>query len=437
MKKINCPLICFVLASPLFAQSAIEKELGALRQMSLQLLNRIDQLERQQESALEAVSAQKSITPLLDKTVILEKYHSPKGIVELSSNDTTMTLGGRIEFNTYFSNPDVGPFFDAVYKPAVAGESKQLSTDARDSRLWVKTQTPTEIGVLKSLIELDFWSGTGNERNTNSHAPRLRHAYVTLNGFTLGQTYSLFTTVHTPDLIIDPVNEVYARQPLLSWGDGDSTFRYDFSVEEPETTLTDYTGVRVLPEDDRFPDFAARAQYYAEWGELSGALILRQIRQDHATVNGIVLTNSDDAYGWGINTSAKIAVAQRDDIRLGFQYGNALGRYFAEGAYNAGSINALGHINLQVAYGANIAYRHWWNGTLHSTVAYNKTEAYNNHDIVPFSVSKKADSKHINFIWTPIANTLVGFEYAHINRENEQNQHNNLDQFKLRFRYDF
>jgi len=376
------------------------------------------------------------VSPLLD-TVLAVEYHPPKGIVELSSNDTRMTIGGRIEFNTYLSNPEVGPFFDAAYKPAVEGESKQLGMDARDSRLWFKTQTPTDIGILKSLIELDFWSGTGNEKNTNSHAPRLRHAYVMLNGFTLGQTYSLFTTVHTPDLIIDPVNEVYARQPLLSWGDGDSTFRYDFSMEQPETTLTDYTGVRVLPEDDQFPDLVTRVQYYPEWGELSAALILRQIRQDHATVNGIKLTNSDDAYGWGVNTSAKIAVAQRDDIRLGFQYGNALGRYFAEGTYNAGSIDPLGHINLLESYGANIAYRHWWNGILYSTMAYNKTAVNNNRDILPSTVSKKADSEHINLIWTPISNALIGFEYAHINRENEQNQHNNLDQFKLRFRYDF
>jgi len=437
MKKINLSLISLLMVSPLCAQSDIEKELSELRQMSLQMIKRIEQLEQQQGSATKIVPAQKNTAPLVDSPPQDGQYHTHKGIVELSSNDTTMTLGGRIEFNTYLSDPDVGVFFDAAYKPAVEGEAKQLSANARDSRLWFKTQTPTDLGVLRSLIEVDFWSGTGNERNMNSHAPRLRNAYVTLNGFTLGQTYSLFTTLYTPDLIIDPVNEVYARQPLLSWGDGNATFHYDFSMENPESTLTDYTGARVLPEDDRFPDFAARVQYHSDWGDLAAAVILRQLRQDHATVNGTVLPNSDEVYGWGVNTSAKIAVAERDDIILGFQYGNALGRYFAEGTYNGGSVDASGNIDLQDSYGANIAYRHGWNDTLHSTVAYNMSGADNNRATLPTTVSKKADSEHINLMWIPIPNALVGFEYAHLMRENEQNQHNNLEQYKMRFRYDF
>jgi hypothetical protein len=308
----------------------------------------------------------------------------------------------------------------------------------RDSRLWFKTDTATDIGVLRSLIEVDFYSGTGNERNTNSHAPRLRNAYVELNGFTLGQAYSLFTTVNAPDLIIDPVNEVYARQPLLSWGDGDSTLRYDFSMELPETTLSDNAGNRIQPADDQIPDFVARVNYYADWGDFAGAVILRQIRQDHADINSTSsFTNIDEAYGWGVNTSAKIPVADRDDITLGFQYGNAMGRYLAEGTYNAGSVDALGDINLQKSYGAHIGYRHWWSGTLRSTVAFNMTGTDNNLDVVPSTVSKKANSEHINLMWVPISNGLIGFEYAHINRENEQGASNDLDQYKMRFRYDF
>jgi hypothetical protein len=432
MKTATFPLMTLMMISPLWGESSIEKELAELRQMSQQILKRIEKLEERQRSESPAVQP----TPIAQNGVdSVHPYHVPKGVVELSSNDTTMTLGGRIEFNACLSDPDTP--FDATYLRDVPGEGGQLGGNARDSRLWFKTQTPTELGILRSLIEIDFWGASGNEKNTNSHAPRLRYAYATLGGLTIGQANSLFTTVYSPYLIIDPVNEVYARQPLVSWGGGDDALRYDFSLEQPETTLVDYTGGQVLPGDDRFPDVAARLQYYGSWGDVAGSVIFRQIRQDHATVNGTALGNSDEAFGWGINLSAKIEVAERDDLIVGFQYGNALGRYFAEGAYNAGSIDAAGDIRLHEAYGANIAYRHWWSDTLHSTAAYNRSEVDNNLDVVPSTVSKKAYSAHLNLIWTPILNALVGFEYARLYRENVLGEHNDPEQYKIRFRYDF
>lgn len=437
MKTAAFSLAAAMVVSPLWGENSIEQELSELRQMSQQILKRIKQLEERQR--MQSPAVQTAPAPQGTAASAQAPYHTPKGIVELSSNDTTMTLGGRIEFNAYVSDPNAS--FDAAYVPAAQGEGAQLGANARDSRLWFKTQTPTELGILRSLIEIDFWSGTGNEKNTNSHAPRLRYAYATLGGFTLGQANSLFTTVHTPYLIIDPVNEVYARQPLLGWGGEDGAWRYDLSIEQPETTLVDATGKQVVPGDDQCPDVAARLQYHASWGEAAGSAIVRQIRQDRASANGIALGNSDEAIGWGINASAKIDIAERDDLILGFQYGNALGRYFAEGAYNAGSIDNAGHISLHDAWGANIAYRHWWSDTLHSTAAYNRSEVDNDLDLfLPSGLaaaSKEAYSAHINLIWTPVLNALVGFEYARLYRENVLSEHNDLDQYKIRFRYDF
>ncbi len=436
MKTVTFPLIALIMLSPVWGEENIEKELAELRQMSQQILKRIEKLEETQRLKSSAVETTPVSQSSADSTPL---FHTPKGVVELSSNDTTMTLGGRIELNTWVSDPDAS--FDAAYQPAAAGEGRELWGNARDSRLWFKTQTPTEIGMLRSLIEIDFWSGTGNEKNTNSHAPRLRYAYATLGGFTIGQANSLFTTVHTPYLIIDPVNEVYARQPLVSWGGEDGTWRYDLSLEQPETTLSDTAGKQVVPGDDRFPDVAARLQYRASWGEIAGSAIVREIRQDRASNSVGVFDNSDEARGWGINLSAKMAVAERDDLIMGFQYGNALGRYFAEGAYNAGSIDSGGKITLRKTYGANIAYRHWWSDTLHSTAAYNQSEVDNTIDpFLPSALgvlSQKAYSAHLNLIWTPVLNTLIGFEYARLYRENVLGEHNDPEQYKIRFRYDF
>lgn len=403
MDRVKLFLICSLLLTNLLAQEDIDN--GSL-------LKRIELLEQKVAS-------------------------KQKGVVQLLSDETIMTIGGRIRVDAYFKNPDVS--FDANYEVIKDGEANQVGINARNSQLWLKTTTPTELGLMRTLIEMDFFAGSGNEINTNAHSPRLRHAYMSVHGFTIGQTYSFFTTTYTPEILIDPVNETYARQPLIGWGSGDDTLRYDFSLELPETTLKDSSGKRVLPSDDQIPDFVCRVRYFQDFYEISNALILRQIRQDRATINSVALNSSDSEIGWGINSSAKIEIAN-DDLRVGIVYGNAIGRYIAENSYSDGTIDNVGDIKLHYIFGSHVAYRHQWSKRLRSTLSINYTSAENNTDVISSNIAtlgKMAISNNLNLYYIPIKNGLVAIEYAHLKRENEKRESSDIDMYQLTFRYDF
>jgi len=421
MNKYYTLSALLLLINPLSAQDAIEKELEALRWLSLEILERIDALEK------------KKAAPSLKTTNAKLQDPLPSGRVQPSSKETNIILGGRIQLDTYIGsddNPDAT--FNAKYKTEKSSRSNQLSTHAKSSRLWLKTVTNTKYGLFKSLVESDFYSGHPSETNSNSYALRLRHAYVSMNNLHIGQTNSLFTTLYTPELLVDPVNETYARQPLISWFYKPSQkLSYDLSLEQPETTLINSSSRTVTISNDTVPDIVLRNRYFSDQVEFSNALILRHLIQDSAYIG------SDEVFGWGINSSAKLFFQDHDDLRFSVQYGKGLGRYIAENAFSAGEIDKIGNIRLHKTYGAHISFRHWWNENLRSTIAYSLTGIegdYTNRDIF---ATRKATSAHINFIWNPLANTLAGLEYAHLYTKDTLENTQEYDLFKLRFSYNF
>ena len=76
------------------------------------------------------------------------------------------------------------------------GES-YLDLHAKESRINFKTNHILDNGAkLGAFIEMDFLlSGQGDERVSNSFAPRLRHAFLTYNKWLFGQTWMTFFNV--------------------------------------------------------------------------------------------------------------------------------------------------------------------------------------------------------------------------------------------------
>lgn len=415
-----------------------DKELQELKRQVNELLKRIE--------AYEAKKAKENSNKQESKKVYV-KQSSPydavpakqKGTLELKNANTTISIGGKIELQSTYAWPE-GSFLAGKIPMSKTGENGQLSMNARNSRLWVKTRTPSKYGPVRSLVEIDFFGSNGTETTTNSHGPRLRHAYVQAAGFTVGQTNSVFNAFVVMDTITDYLNYTLVRQPILSYSINDKELGYDLSFEQPETTLLDKDGVIITPGDDVLPDVVARARYYPSWGEAAIAFMGRYIAQDHASLSdGTALNNSDSAFGWAANMSAKINVFELDDIRFDAQYGMGLGRYLAYNAYAAGSVDANGNIELQPSYGAHIGYLHWWNEELKSTLGFAYSATQNNLSGVSNldTITKEAYSLQLNLFWIPITNALLGIEYSKGVRQVETHEKGDMDTATMLLRYNF
>lgn len=430
-------ILLLVLSTNIYAVEN-DKELQELKRQVNELLKRINAYEAKRN--LEKAEKQESVQTNTQDVVAKVPPPKQKGTLELKSADTTIGIGGKIELQTTYAWPQ-GSFLAGKIPMSKTGENGKLSMNARDSRLWVKTRTPSKYGPVRTLVEIDFWgSNDANERTTNSYGPRLRHAYVQAAGFTVGQTNSVFNAFVVMDTITDSLNYTLVRQPLISYSIDDGEFGYDFSLEQPETTLLDKDGVIITPGDDVLPDIVTRARYYSYWGEAAIAFMGRYIAQDHATLSDTTtLNNSDSAIGWATNMSAKINVFTLDDIRVDAQYGMGLGRYLAYNAYAAGSVDANGNIKLQPSYGAHLGYLHWWNKELKSTlgIAYSATQ--NNLSGVGSldTITKEAYSIQANLFWIPITNALVGVEYSKGVRTVETNEKGDMDTATMLLRYNF
>lgn len=364
-----------------------------------------------------------------------------RGSIELLTPDTVVSIGGRIRLDVRYGWPD-GIFSTAntpTGEEAEAQDAGHLEAFARGSRFWLKSRTGTDRGVVRTLIEVDFFGqAKGEERdNLNAHGIRLRHIYAEVDGWTFGQTNSTFNSFAPPDILALPVNDVLARQPLVRYSYETGDAGYDISLELPETTLVAQDGSRIVPKDDRLPDVVGRVRVYPEWGEAALAFMVRDIRYDGVDYNStLYLSSHDSALGWSTNVSAKYRVGERDDLRVGLHYGDGLGRYIGYNAYPAGSISPDGTIELQESFGGHAAYRHWWNPAFRSTLTLAFAGTNNNPDVVD-TVTKQVVATYVNLFWTPLPYALLGVEVAVGRHELENGTRGDKKTVRMRAQFDF
>lgn len=365
-----------------------------------------------------------------------------------TSEHSTVNVGGRLKIDAIFNSRSTGgnsgsnsgdlAFYPASIPLAGSGERNQISFNARETRLWLKGYSPSNYGEMAGYLEIDFSSTTGasNEKVSNSFIPRLRHAYGTLGGFTLGQTFTTFMNVSAYPEVNDlngPVGIMNIRQPLFRYRFRETWGNLYIAMENPETTLVTTAGNRLAPDDDRMPDLVGKVVFTGDWGNWSLAGMVREIRSDGAVLAGV----ADSAWGGAVSASGRISFSSQDNLRFNLSYGNALGRYLSYNAYDDGIIDMNGRIHLTRIIGGYLAYQHWWTDTLRSTAVAGFAHADNASIVNPGSVNKDFYSTHLNLIWSPSLNTSIGIEWLHAYRELEDGRNGRLNRVQMTSMYKF
>lgn len=289
---------------------------------------------------------------------------------------------------------------------------------AKQSRIAFATSTPTGRGDLKTVIEGDFYGGSGDREEF-----RLRHAYGQWNGITAGQTTSNFGFIYGMNRIVD-----FKPQPGLPQGARQGQLRYTtggFSValEDPGnlggTVASGFTPgggyVEHAAHKDTLPDLTLR--YMGKAGNLNYGVsgLLRQLEVD----DGI---DNDSVVGWGVNLEAEYQVTPAVTLRGGMTHGEGIGGYMEEApgapAYVdpvTGSVEPItltgGTAGVRVAAGPghlNLGYGY---ATADLDDAIEAGVA--NADIA----NETFTDLHLNYIWSPMRNVSYGVEVSRQTRE--------------------
>ncbi|MDO6776901.1 DcaP family trimeric outer membrane transporter [Shewanella sp. 3_MG-2023] len=358
--------------------------------------------------------------------------------------NTDVQFGGYIKVDTMFSDyshgaPDSGSISRQFYVPGtiygVEGNGNQVvDFQARETRFNFKTITDIDDHKLTGFIELDFMThADGNERVSNSYSPRIRHAFVSFDNWTVGQSWTTFQNPAALPENLDFVGAAegtpFVRQTQIRYTNGG----FQLSVENPETTLNGYQSPsRILSGSGMVPDVVARYNFKTEAGaKLSVAGIARQLNIE----TRISDTQFDaTALGYGVSFSGILPVGA-DDIKFTATYGKGLGRYMALNYVNAGVIDADGDIEAITSYGGFIAYRHWWNDQWRTSVTASAFSADNVVSLMGENVNKDSYSGYVNLLYSPVKPLTVGVEYMYAKNSKENGIEGELNRVMFSAKY--
>jgi hypothetical protein len=338
------------------------------------------------------------------------------------------------------------------YVPAatpVGGFDKDPNLDAhvKQTRLIFGTDTvlngnPKD--VLQTRVEVDlFGSSLGDQRTTNTYGVQVRHAFVQWREWLVGQTWSNFedpaALPDAVDFIGSTDGTVFVRQPQVRWTRGGLSL----SAENTETTISPFrAGVqnaRVTSDDSNVPDLVAKYTWKGGWGQVSGAVLGRQLKYTQFSATGSALAD-DSKYTGALSLSGKLNLGQ-DDVRFVLVGGN-LGRYvglnFANDAVlTTNGITGVAQLDAIDGYAGFVAWRHPWTKTVRTNLYY-AMQSYDGDVAFTGGLANKSSwSATANVIWSPLPKLDVGAEFRHAVRELESGADGSLNRLQFTTKYSF
>ena len=391
-------------------------------------------------------SLQKQINHLSAERTSPSGSMSNKAWVVPGTN-TTIKFGGFVTMDMQADfGGDPGPTWSAANIPSDSASNTTRSNrhfriSAQNTRLTMRTTTPTSEGPVRSFFQIDLRGSTSGdpESKTNGYTPRLRHAYITWGPWLFGQTWSTFTSIGTAAPTIGWVGvaggaSVRQGQARYTYAMGPANLQ--ISVENPETDVTGVTKAdHGTATADHYPDVVARLNWLWHGAHLDFALLNRWLSLHQNTVRA-------DKYAWGVTANAGIPVFGKDKIYVQSRYGKGIGRYedtSLTSAYIVGN-----DVELTRDWGGRLGFMHVFNKNFYITASGGVDAA-----MKPSSVSDTTASGDVQRFWSTAGDIFyrpfpdavpglwTGVEYAHGHNFKVGGAHGTDDRIDFATRFDF
>ena len=360
--------------------------------------------------------------------------------------DQTLTFGGFIKADVLASrydggDPANGDALRDFYIPGAipvgnANEGTALDFSARQTRLWLAAQGRFGERTVGGRVEMDFQvlPGAGDQRTTSPATLSLRRAFVTVDGWLIGQEWTNFQNLsvlpESADYVGAAEGTVFARQVQVRWTRGPLSI----SVENPETTVTPLGGgaSRAVADDNAVPDLTVRWTRGGPWGEVSVAGLARRLTWE---VPGAGL--DAEATGWGLSAAGRFRLGAQDELRAMLTTGEGIGRYVGLNFSNDAVVTATGDLEPIGVTAGLIAWRRVWNPTWRTNLVWAAQEVDNDTLLTGMLANASARSLRANLIWTPVRPLDIGVELMRGERELETGATGDLTRLQGFVKYGF
>jgi hypothetical protein len=324
------------------------------------------------------------------------------------------------------------------------GKDGSTFASVRQSRLGVRTTTPTALGDLNTTFEFELF-GTGVDEGQTTF--RLRHAYGELGAFGAGQYWSPFMDIDVFPNSLEywgPTGMVFFRNVQVRWMPIQGDSRLTLALERPGASgdqgiyadRVELDGIR-----PRFPmpDISGEYRHGASWGYVEAAGILRLIKWDDVQDDDVDL--SGDATGWGINLSSNLKATPSDTLRLQFVFGEGIQNYMNDSPIDVGIVNNFGNPSQPILgktvpiIGLVAFLDHNWNKEFSTAIGYSMQDNDNREAQSP-DAFRRGHYALGNLLYTPVPNVMVGGELQWGRRENFSDGFQS-DGFKVQFSFKY
>lgn len=255
-----------------------------------------------------------------------EQPYLPQMIFSSRTNKIAFAVGGNVnmrvgyDFKGIVNSRDFIPADIPI--PGNYNSRQKLMMDASTSSIYFKAvANNSTLGRVVAMFEADFrGSNTG-------YTPRVRLAYVSLYGFTLGRDVTTFCDLNSSPQTIDfegPNAYTLDYSTMIRYS---HTFGRSFSMgiaaEMPRVSAT--YGETFTPIHQRVPDFPMYVQF--NWGRRANS---------HVRVTGLLRNmyyhnqtkgENQSEFGWGVQLSGNIAIGERWNTYINGVYGKGVSSY--------------------------------------------------------------------------------------------------------------
>jgi len=228
--------------------------------------------------------------------------------------------------------------------------------------------------MIVSFVEAGF--------NGPNNAFRLRHAYISLLGLTVGQTWSTFMDLQAGPPTIDgegPNNQIASRHPLIRY-----TYYYKdklqvaAAAEFSEILMGEYKEYErfkgVYNQPQRIPDFAAHIKFSGKFGHVQLGGIFRVMNYGDSTQS----KKSVFMPGGGVSLSGTFNLWKNAMLYYQLDGGRGIASYIQDlSIFNLDLLPAFRQsqkMNTVWMYGGYLGLQQYWTKKLHSNIVYGITK---------------------------------------------------------------
>ena len=409
----------------------LKQRLQQLEQTVEDLKKQISAMEAQKDPAAKIVEASypSTTTPASADTETAPKPQDDKKGESTFSVYGFAMLDAGYQFNQ--NHPD---WFDVVRPTKLPAFKNEFAPNGhvyygvRQSRLGVKSTTPTKYGELKTQFEFELF-GTGVDAGQTTF--RLRHAYGELGQFGAGQTWSPFMDIDVFPNSLEywgPNGMVFFRNVQVRWMPLKGRNAVTIALERPGASadqgqFADRIELQGVKPKFDLPDLSGNVRFTRSWGYFQAAGMLRRMKWKDTNNHQFDL--SGQATGVGVNLSSNLRFGERDTGRFSVVYGQGIENYMNDAPVDVGIeiINnptdprrPIKGVALPVL-GVVAFLDHNWNKRWTTAVGYSMVNIENSN-------GQTADAYHRghyalgNLLYYPVENVMVGGEFQWGRREN-------------------